>query len=886
MPGSGVDIRLRARSGVNTSDAPLIVIDGIIQATSSGGNTAEYLADLDPKDIEHMEVLKGAAASSLYGSRAQAGVIEITTRKGREVAVGQTRITLRSEYGQSFMGEVPFTATHHPYLMNNSGQWIDEDGNVVARVDRELRPDRMVATPYSGQLYNHLDLFFDPGRFVNNTLTVAQNSQSTNFFVSVADNREGGIVPDFNDGYHRQNLRFNLDHRLRSDLTVGFTTFLARSEQQNLTGGNPFYDLRFIAPDIDLTAPNVNSDGEVVGPYIIAADSTANQNSPLYTLWANDDRDFNKRAQGSMQLRYNPMSWFNVDGLIAYDRSDRERHYVRPDDYVSADPDVLGEGFVRRDHNYSQSWNGHLQGTLIRSFGDLTMRSRGRFNFERRENSGFRGQGNEYIVSNVPTINNMVERDASGAEFTRVRTEGYMINTAFDYGNKYIGDFLVRRDGSSLFGPEDRWNTYYKASFSYLMSEESWWPFEIFTAFKPRFSIGTAGAQPGFAWQYQTWSVSSAGPSKDRLGNRELKPEKTTERDFGLDFIINDRFSVELTYATSTVEDQLVPVPLPDFYGYGSQWQNLGTVDTKAYEATFEASLVQTPDLSWNMGMILDRAESRLSDWQSNCYRTASFYRCGGESLSTMRMRKQMTSLDELPSFHSGSRGQFQVNDDGYVVPVGDSDYTDGLSQNLWGSRVTIDGVEYAWGIPIFVLDENGEIDDLQKVGDARADFNMGWTNRIRWKGFTISSLVDAKVGGDIYNATRQWPYRDNISGDQVQADKPDELRKPIAYYAQLYATNSRNSHFVEDGTYIKFRELQIGYTLDRETLNRLKLGGLGLQSMTLNLLGRNLFTITDYSGFDPEVGDGGAGGATENPTDDFDYPNFRTFTLGFEIQF
>jgi hypothetical protein len=171
-------------------------------------------------------------------------------------------------------------------------------------------------------------------------------------------------------------------------------------------------------------------------------------------------------------------------------------------------------------------------------------------------------------------------------------------------------------------------------------------------------------------------------------------------------------------------------------------------------------------------------------------------------------------------------------------------------------------------------------------VGDARADFNLGWTNRLRWKGFTISSLVDAKVGGDIYNATRQWPYRDNISGDQVQADKPDELRKPIAYYAQLYATNSRNSHFVEDGTYIKFRELQIGYTLDRETLNRLKLGGLGLQSMTLNLLGRNLFTITDYSGFDPEVGDGGAGGATENPTDDFDYPNFRTFTLGFEIQF
>jgi len=882
MPGSGVDIRLRSRLGVNTSSSPLIVIDGIIQA----GNT-DYLADLDALDIEDIEVLKGAAAASLYGSQAQSGVIEIRTRRGREVQAGQTRITMRSEYGQSFLGDVPSTATHHPYLMNDAGQWIDEDGGVVARVDRVLRPDRMVATPYSGTLYNHLDLFFDPGRFMNNTLSIAQNTQSTNFFASFSDSREGGVVPDFNEGFRRQNMRFNLDHRVRSDLTVAITTYLARSEQNNLSGGNPFYDLRFIAPDIDLRAPNVNSEGEVVGPYIIFADSTANQNSPLYALWANDSWDYNKRMQGALQVRYNPLSWFNLDGLVGFDRSDRETHAVRPHDYVSADPDILGDGFVSRNHNYSEAWNGHLQGTLIRSFGDLTARTRARWNFERSEGSGFSGQGNEYIVKNVPTINNMVERNASGAEFNRTRTEGYMVNTGLDFRGKYNGDFLIRRDGSSRFGPQNRWHTYYRGSVSWMMSEEDWWPFQFLTAFKPRVSIGTAGARPGFSWQYEVWSVGSSGPSKGTLGNRNLKPERTTEREVGLDFIINDRYSVELTHARSTVDDQLIPVPLPGFYGYGSQWQNIGQVKTKAYEATFEAALLQRPNASWNMGLILDRAEGWLSDWQSTCYRTSNFYRCAGESFSTMRRKTWMTSPGDLPAFHAGSHSQFQVNDEGYLVPVGNHRFTDGTAQNLWGTRVTIDGVEYAWGTPIFIVDENGEVDDLHIAGDANPDFHLGWTNRLRLGGLTISTLVDAKIGGDVYNATRQWPYRDNTSMDQVQAGKPQEHWKPIDYYQTLYSTNSYNSHFIEDGSYIKFRELQIGYRLGRDVLTRLlPLSGLGMQGLTLNLLGRNLYTITDYSGFDPEVGGTGAGGATENPIDSFGYPNFRQFTLSVEIQF
>lgn len=883
MPGSGVDIRLRARHGVNTSDSPLIVVDGVIQAQNT--------VDLDALDIESLEVLKGAAAASLYGSRAQAGVIEIQTRRGREVGAGQTRITLRSEVGQSFLGDVPPTASHHPYLMDENGEFIDEDGNIVARVDRVLAEDRMVDNPYTGQLYNHLELFFDPGRFANNSVNIAQNTNSTNFFASFADSRETGVAPDFNEGYHRQNLRFNIDHRMRSDLTVGFSIYHSKSSQQNLSGGNPFYDLRFIAPDIDLTQPNLDTEGNPTQPYLIRPDSTANQNSPLYDLWVTDSWDYRQRTQGSFNVRFNPFSWLNLDALMAYDRSDRESHFVEPADLLTTDPAVTAEGEVSREHDYDEAINGHLQATLIRSFGELTARTRLRWNFEREEESGFDAEGQGYIVRNVPTIDNMLETEGGGAEFDFIRTEGFMLNTGLDFQNKYIGDFLIRREGSSLFGPDNRWHTYYRASLSYLMSEEEWWPFESLTAFKPSFSIGTAGARPGFDWRYETWSVGSAGPSKGTLGNRNLAPEVSTEQDFGLDLIINDRYSVELTYAKSTVDDQLIPIPLPSFFGYGSQWQNGGQVKTEAYEATFEAALVQNQNMSWNMGLVLDRAKAWLSEWESTCYRTSNFYRCQGESFSTMRRRTWMTSLDDLPDFHSGSLDQFQVNDEGYLVPVGDADYTDGLNSdgtvNRWGTFVDIDGVEYAWGEPIYIVNEDGSVDDLHEAGDANPLFNLGWTNRIRWRGFTFSSLLDAKIGGDIYNGTAQWPYRDDMSMDQVQAGKPLELKKPLDYYQELYSTNAANSHFIEDGTYVKIREIQVGYRLSSETLNSfLPANGLGMQSMALNLIGRNLFTFTDYTGIDPEVGGGGAGGPTENPDDSFDYPNFRQFTFSVEVQF
>src|SRR5690606_11788813 len=155
---------------------------------------------------------------------------------------------------------------------------------------------------------------------------------------------------------------------------------------------------------------------------------------------------------------------------------------------------------------------------------------------------------------------------------------------------------------------EERWNTYYRVSGAYRMAEESWWPWQSVNEFKLRASRGTAGGRPDFDDQFETYGFSTGGGLvKQALGNRFLKPELATETEVGLDMIVRDRYSLQLSHARSVVEDQLIAIPLAGMFGYTSQWQNAGTVEGNTWEATIEAQLVQRPTLTWRMGLVADR---------------------------------------------------------------------------------------------------------------------------------------------------------------------------------------------------------------------------------------------------------------------------------------
>jgi hypothetical protein len=334
-------------------------------------------------------------------------------------------------------------------------------------------------------------------------------------------------------------------------------------------------------------------------------------------------------------------------------------------------------------------------------------------------------------------------------------------------------------------------------------------------------------------------------------------------------------------------------VPLAGYFGFTSQWQNAGTLESNTIEASLQANLIRTRDASFDIGLLFDRTDQEITALQTNAFRggpRSFFYFRQGEILGALYGDRWMTGPDDLAEGLTAAANQFQVNDEGYLVPVGDASFRDGLSGQLWGTTVVINDLAFAWGIPILVQDEEGGGSLFTRIADALPDFTVGLPVRFRYKGFRTGLLLNAQIGGDVYNFKNQGSYRDGRSSDQDQTGKEDGLKKPTEYYETLYDANEANSHFVEDGTFVKLREFMLSYTFDRDRLT--KVFGSALHRLTVGVVGRNLLTFSGYSGLDPEVGTvfdrtGSVGeDASLYRLDNFAYPNYRTYSVKLELQF
>ncbi|MDW8284812.1 MAG: SusC/RagA family TonB-linked outer membrane protein [Bacteroidota bacterium] len=888
QPGSGASILLRGPTSIYESNSPLIVVDGVVLGAGS--------VDIDPQDIESIEVVKGAAAASIYGSRAQAGVIQIRTRRGRDIPVGQTRVAFRNEMGSNFMLKWPQKSMSHEFLTDAQGNWLSEQGAVVTLEDMIRGRARPALRGYDGRIgnqftsfqdqpylfptYDHFRQFYNPGQFVMNQLAITHNSPSTNVYASFANTWESGILWKMK-GYNRHNFRLNVDHRLGTGLEFSSSAYYMYSDQDDPfhAAANPFFQLWFFRPYVDLTARDEK------GKLIAVPDRNANMDNPLYIIENVQDRNSRQRFLGNARLKYAPTTWFNVEANLSYDRSDRGSSGFYPRGYESITSAGLNIGRITESNAYTTAMNGDLTASFFRDFGPLATRTKLRYSFEIEEDKSVSARGDRLIVEGVKSLAAAGGDKFVGSSRTLVRSEGYYLITGLEYRERYLADFLIRRDGSSLFGPRERWHTYYRFSAAWRASDEPWWPLKgLITDFKPRYSYGTAGGRPRFSAQYETYSIGASGTlTKGTLGNPYLKPELQIEQEIGLDLAFFNRISVELVRAFSTVKDQLVAVPLPGFYGFGSQWQNAGTLRSNTWELSVNAQLVRTRDLSWTAGVVWDRTRQKITEFNRPPFRDGYFYYRQGEVLGAFYGNRFLRSLDELPSYLQRYRDQFQVNDDGYLVWVGaGNSWRDGFAKRLWGTSTSLVGdngrsYTFNWGIPIREFDELGQ-PTYVKLGDVVPDFNFGFNTQLRYKGLTVYMLWQGQYGGKIYNNTRQWAYRDYTHADFDQAGKPDELKKPVGYYAVLYNVNSPSSHFVEDGTYVKLRELSVGYTFDRAFLSRFF--GNRVNRLSLSLVGRNLLIFTRYSGMDPEVG------TTLWRVDEFDYPRYRTLTARVEIEF
>jgi TonB-linked SusC/RagA family outer membrane protein len=881
QPGSGTNIMLRSPTSINKGNAPLVVVDGVIQSTAFGASSA----DLESMDVESIEVVKGAAAASLYGSRASSGVIQIRTRRGSNIGEGATRFTLRSEMGSnSLAGKIDWARAHY-YQTNANGQYVNAAGNVVQRAQRvaDSTYRRFQDNPYSDPVYDQVDRFFDPGNFRKNSFNIAQNNARTNWFLSLVNTTEDGVV--LNSGKYQQNdIRLNLDHQPLDKLKFSFSGYHSRSTRNELYG-DTFFDLINQAPDVDLRAPD--PDGT---PYLFQPDPEGREENPLYVLATEDSKRKRARTQGSLDARFTPFGFLTVDGNVSYDRSDRRNNFFLDQGVKTEGFAQGGLGEITQTTGTTNTINAAASVNLLQAFGALTFRSTARTLLENESNEVTTANGQDFAAPGVRSLNNARTRFVSSST-EDIKASGYFFTAGADYAGRYIVDGLVRRDGSSLFGANERWNTYYRASGAWRVAQESWWMFPAVNEFKLRASQGTAGGRPSFNDQFETFAFNAAGGVlKQNLGNKNLRPEHATETEFGLDAIVNQRYSLQLSYAKSRVIDQLIQIPLAGFFGYGQQWQNAGTVEGNTLEGTLEAQIVRGRNFSWKAGLVADRSRNKITEFDRSCFTTNTVaYRCAGVSLGDMYGFEFLKDRANLPAAAQARANEFDVNDEGLLVWVGvdaagqPKRYTQGEAPPVagvptgWGSSATIGATSYGWGLPITRKDSTGS-SAVVRIGDGTPKYRWGLTNNVSWKGFDVFALVDAQVGGQAYNQTRQRMYQWAKHHDVDQTGKPQELKKPIEYYVGLYAANDPTEYFIEDAGFVKLRELSVRYRLGGRALSLIT--PFGARGAAISLIGRNLFTSTNYRGYDPEVG------GVLTRLDSFDYPRYRTFTGSLEFTF
>jgi TonB-linked SusC/RagA family outer membrane protein len=925
------------------------------------------LPDINPQDIENIEIVKGAAAASLYGSRAAAGVITISTKTGRGGADG-VRFNFRTEYGVNDIERDFGISRNHALLMNEDRTRfcvLDgiASGNVCSRTvnyqDEAVRINSVlgdtagtapsfpldpgavlsgdvlrrafIANRWPGQNYNAVDQLVISKPLTINNLDVSGRTGNTNFFASVNHTQQGGAIR-FLDGYQRTSGRLNVGQLIGDQWDIRFNSFYSRSTQDGFNqeeGGQGFFRLTRTPPIVNLTArdefgrlfirPNLQSGG------------VQNENA-LYTFENVQREDVRDRFLGGLDAKFTPLDWLDFDANASFDRSTLNFRQFQNRGFRTTNTDPTNNnGFLFNGNNNAESYNASLQATARRQlFTDMHARFNVRSLFEQQDLDFRNLQGRTLAVFDVDAAPNITTQTVLNSSRQSRRQLSFAGGVFLDYKDRYTFDGLIRRDGSSLFGSENRWQTYGRASGAWLAAREPWWFTDKISQFTLRASTGSAGLIPAFAAQYETFTIGAGGTLNPlTLGNKKLRPEVRVENEVGLDLEFFNRVGFTATYAQSDSRNQILPVPIPGGTGFQRQWQNAGTLQNKTLELSLTTPFVQREDFTWNGRINYSRNRAVVTKLNvapffigTDQQGTAQLIRIAeGERYGNIYGRKFITSCSDLPAQYAsrcGSGLDFQRNDEGYVVFVGEGNNPGmGITDNLWETSTNIEwgrnfldqpiNVVANWGMPIILRDSTGT-GRVVSLGNTLPDYQLSLSQNITIKRLTLFALLDGSFGQRVWNEGRHWSYLDFLSKDVDQAGKSVEAAKPLGYYYRaprpdnnagvggFYDLLAPNSRFVEDASYAKLREVTVSYHVGPVA----KVG-----DWTVSVIGRNLKTFTDYKGFDPEVGVSQvntnpavananpsvfnvdqAGSGAINGVDAFTFPNLRTFTLSLNTSF
>ncbi|SFC65288.1 SusC/RagA family TonB-linked outer membrane protein [Flavobacterium phragmitis] len=804
-PGSGFDIQLRGAKSITGGSAPLIIVDGVLDGDMN----------ISSDDIANIEVLKGAAASSLYGSRAANGVISITTKRGSSLAPGKVEVDVRTEYGQNFLGFVP--------KQSSTTNRIIENGIVTSNVS----PDQIYDNKYP-QTFDHVKEFFNPGSYLTNYVGLKGNSSDNkiSIYTSLQTTRQEGIVKMVR-GLDRTNYKLNLDYKILPKLTLRTSNFYTSNKQEGVQG-DIFGSLLRSDPNADLNLPN--ADGT---PYKVNVNTFSDgQVNPLYTVYNTKNESSSKTLQSLFSLDYDFSKEIKFKASYGFTAANGSTFYMQPKGMLNYNLEE-GTGFISRSMWESKQKNITFEGSYNKQFGNFNSVTKAQFLYESSDYSDLYGSASNLALGGFDlTTVNAGAIPSTTSSITSTNAYNYSLISAIDYKGKYIFDGLIRRDASSLFGPDVRWQTFYRLSGAWRISED----FKIngIDEWKLRSSYGIAGLRPPYGAIYETFALNQGVTgSQETLGNSNLKPSFSKEFEIGTDINFLKRFSLSLTYSVANNTDLILKVPVSPLSGAAYQWQNAAAMKSKSFEASLNANIFKTSEWNLDTRLNFDTYSQKVTELNATPYFIdgTRFIIEKGMNFGTLLLDKFAHSLDEVANqvpAGSSVNDVFVVNNQGFVV-----------------KRTQVGTIDET---PIKVTDDKGIALPAAKI-NTTPDFTMNFNTTLSYKKFTFYMLWSWQQGGYMYDHSVRYMTEPSLFDQSGKA--PNEV-KSATYYSNggqyIGLLGWDNDALVYDATFVKLREVSLAYDFKIDQWKFIK-------NIRFNLIGRNLLTFTKYPGFDPETG-------------------------------
>ena len=818
VPGEAVTMRVRGATSINSSNDPLYVVDGVfinstsLQTIGTGGKATSPIADINPADIESIEVLKDAEATALYGSRGANGVVIVTTKRGNFNQ--KPKVSLSASQGWSKAARLWDLATgpEHATLVN---EWWLNTGQDDPSLNRtfENRPFRPVAQggrglPEEQQTYDRLGEVFRTARLQNYDVSLSGGTASTKYYIAGGYNNQESVLKPI--GFERASFKVNLDQVINDKVQIGVSNTFSRTKRnQARAGDGPAGGLLQAALHTPTSLSPFNEAGVPVGRAgfdnvsLLLDNYDVNSVSLRYigNLYAD------VQLLPSLKLR---SSW-GVD-YNNYDESEYWNTFL-----ISGSPSGLATSAIGQQSSLlneqtltfrKEVADKHTVGVLLGN----TLQSN-ILNRTSASGTGFANNSFKLISSAATSTSSQAwSKNALASFFSRLD---------YNYDQRYLIDFSVRADGSSRFGSQNKWGYFPAVGAAWRVKQE---PFlqtvSGISDLKLKASYGITGNQNiGDFAALGLWSGGSSyqgqpGTAPQQLANPDLKWERTSQWNAGLDLaLLHNRLALELNVYRKYTTDGLLPVTLPATTGFSTYWSNAAEISNKGFELALNTENIRGGAFTWSTNFNVSRNINKIE-------KLANPLRFGSRDLILQQQGSPLYS--------------FWVYEQLSVDPqTGNAVYED--------------------------VNQDGKITvaDRQILGSIWPKFFGGITNNFSYKGLDASVFFAFQYGNKIYNHNKFFGegggardaariiFASNLDRWQQPGDVTD-VPRPDGVNVNNYRDGG--SRWLEDGSFLRLRSLNVGYTLPKNTIQRF-----GFETVRIYVAGSNLVTFTRYTGLDPE---------------------------------